>query len=94
MSNECGKCGGKGEIKAFAGIDGGRCWSCAGRGFVVRKSAPKPTLKFAISAIDVHTGERGVVFTIKATNEAAAIQIARVTLARGNAWVPESAGIA
>lgn len=94
MNIECGKCSGKGEIKAFAGIDGGRCWSCAGKGFVVRKAAPKPTPKFAISAIDVHAGERRVVFTIKAKNAAVALQIAQVTLARGNGFIPGSAAIA
>ncbi len=94
MNTECGKCGGKGEIKAFSNIDGGRCWACAGKGFVVRKSAPKRMPQFAISAIDAQTGERGVVFTIKARNEIVALQMAQVMLARGNGFVPDSAGVA
>lgn len=32
VTEECLKCLGKGHISAFAGIDGGRCWACMGRG--------------------------------------------------------------
>lgn len=46
---ECTKCHGTGHLSAFAGIDNGRCWACAGVGNVfttekrekARKSAAK-----------------------------------------------------
>lgn len=36
---DCTKCGGRGRIEAFAGIDNGRCWACAGQGFRVSTEA-------------------------------------------------------
>ena len=45
---ECGKCSGKGRIAAFNHVVAGVCFKCNGRGYVVRKSAPRPAKKFNV----------------------------------------------
>jgi hypothetical protein len=91
---DCGKCGGKGNIPAFASVDGGRCFSCAGKGKTVTKAAQKTAIRFAISAVAKATGEADVVCFIKARTEAAAIKAAIAQLRKGNAYIPETAKVA
>lgn len=43
---ECAKCNGKGVIKAFAGIAGGVCFTCGGKGYVMLKQARVEKKKF------------------------------------------------
>ena len=94
MTNtECGKCAGKGNIKAFSNVDGGRCFSCSGRGVIVTKSAPKASVRFAVSAVAKATGEVETMCIIKARTEAAALKAAIVQLSKGNAYLPESAQV-
>ncbi len=90
---ECAKCGGKGEIKAFSGIAGGICFFCGGKGYSLRKSAPKPSKKFAVSAELKESGERLTVFHVNAKSEKEAINKAVAQLSRGNAYVPNSAAV-
>jgi RecJ-like exonuclease len=94
FTTECGKCGGKGNIPAFSNIDGGRCFSCAGKGQIVTKTAPKASIRFAISAVAKATGEAEVICFIKARTEAAAIKAAIAQLSKGNAYIPETAKVA
>jgi len=46
---ECGKCLGKGYIRAFSGIKGGICFSCAGHGFKMQKNPPRKSKEFSFS---------------------------------------------
>jgi len=93
IKTECGKCAGKGNIKAFSNVDGGRCFSCSGRGYRVTKHAPKPTVRFAVSAVAKDTGKVETMCFIKARTEAAALKAAIVQLSNGNAYIPESAQV-
>ena len=93
ITTECSKCAGKGNIKAFSNVDGGRCFSCSGRGVIVTKTAPKTSKRFAVSAQSKVDGTMGVVCFIKARNEAAALKAAIAQLQRGNAFIPESAQV-
>ncbi len=90
---ECAKCGGKGNIRAFANVDGGRCFSCAGKGFTVQKAAPKIMPKFTIGAMTKDGEFIGRIFAIKAKNEDAAIKKAIEQLSRGNGYIPTTAQI-
>lgn len=93
IATECNKCAGKGNIKAFSNVDGGRCFSCSGRGVIVTKTAPKISKRFAISAQSKIDGAMMEVCFIKARNEAAALKAAITQLQRGNAFIPESAKV-
>lgn len=90
---ECGKCNGRGEIKAFIGIAGGICFSCNGRGFNMQKSAPVRSTKYAITAIEKVTGERIHVCNISARNEKQALEKAVAQLSRGNGFIADSVAI-
>jgi len=46
---DCGKCGGKGHIRAFTHVVAGICFACDGNGFKMLKAAPKPARKFKVS---------------------------------------------
>lgn len=91
---ECAKCNGQGNIRAFSNVDGGRCFSCAGRGTISTKAAPKASARFAVSAQPKAGGDLEVVFTVKARHEAEALKVAIAQLQRGNAYIPESARVA
>ena len=93
IKTECGKCAGKGNIKEFSNVDGGRCFSCSGRGVIVTKSAPKPSVRFAVSAVSKATGDVETMCIIKARTEAAAIKVAITQLSKGNGYIPESAQV-
>lgn len=93
FTTECGKCGGKGNIRAFSAIDGGRCFSCAGKGVIVTKAAPKASIRFAVSARPKAGGDLEAVFVVKARHEAAALKLAIAQLQRGNAYIPETATV-
>lgn len=90
---ECAKCGGKGFIKAYANIDGGRCFSCAGKGFSLQKSAPKISPKFMIGAQKKGGEFVDQICAIKAKNEAEALKKAVAQLARGNGYIPSTATV-
>lgn len=90
---ECIKCGGKGNIKAFSGIDGGRCFSCAGKGYKMQKSASKILPKFCIGAMTKEGEFVNRVIWVKAKNEEQAIQKAKSQLACGNGYIPETAAV-
>jgi DnaJ-class molecular chaperone len=92
IKTECGKCAGKGNIKAFSNVDGGRCFSCSGRGYRVTKHAPKPSVRFWVDAAQKSDGTMvEEIYIVKAHNEAAALKIAIAKLQRGDAYIPESA---
>lgn len=93
FTTECGKCGGQGNIRAFSNVDGGRCFSCAGKGVIVTKAAPKASIRFAVSAAPKAGGAAEVVCFVKARTEAAALKVAIAQLARGNAYIPETATV-
>jgi len=44
----CIKCSGTGLIAAFSGIQGGVCFACEGRGFVIQKNAPRLSKLYVI----------------------------------------------
>jgi hypothetical protein len=88
---ECAKCGGKGNIRAFSNVDGGRCFSCAGKGFNLQKNAPKISPKFAIGAMGKDGEFCEVVCFIKAKNEAEAVKKAIIQLSKGNGYIPSTA---
>lgn len=88
----CPKCSGSGHLSQYAGIAGGVCFSCQGRGFKYGR-APVPGTLYGISAIRRDDGVRIVVFHKKARTEAQALKKAIETLKRGNGYIPESAQI-
>ena len=49
---DCGKCLGRGYIRAFSHIKGGVCFDCGGAGFKLYKNAPRPSVKFAIGTAE------------------------------------------
>lgn len=92
---ECGKCGGKGEIRCFSHVAGGTCFACGGKGYSLQKSAPKASIKFAISAALRETGEIvSPVFWINARSEAEAIRKATARISDGNAYNPDTVAVA
>lgn len=91
---ECAKCNGKGEIKAFSGIAGGICFCCNGKGYVVLKSKRVKAAKFGVFAKLVETGHIvGPICYIKEKNDDAAIEMARFQLSKGNAYDPMSVSV-
>lgn len=89
---DCPRCGGKGEIPAFRGILGGVCFACKGSGKKVCKTAPKPKLRWPISAIRKETGELiGPIFCVcDVKNAEKAKEKAIKQLRGGNGYIPES----
>jgi len=44
----CGHCNGTGNIPFYNHVYGGVCFHCGGRGFLVRKTKPKPQIDWAV----------------------------------------------
>ena len=89
---ECAKCGGNGTIREFSHVAGGTCFDCAGNGYFMRKSAPKPSKRWAVGATHRESGE--VVFPIfykNAKTESAALKAAKNTLSGGIGYHHETA---
>ncbi len=94
FKTECGKCGGKGEIRQFAAIAGGVCFSCDGKGYSITKNAPRKSQKFPISAVARDTGKLTLVFHVNAQTANMAVKRAQVMLAKGNGYHPNTAQVA
>lgn len=41
FKQKCDRCGGAGKLTCFEHVDGGKCYKCAGAGFVLVKTNPK-----------------------------------------------------
>lgn len=81
MKVECGKCNGHGYIKAFNHIAAGVCFRCEGRGYHLRKRAPRKSFKYSFSAVLIETQETiGPIFWIKAYNDKDAMKKITKTL--------------
>ena len=75
---KCPKCNGGGYLSCYAGIAGGICFSCEGRGFKFGK-APVPGVKWAVFGIDRNTGERARLYNVTAKTDTAAVAKAQAT---------------
>jgi hypothetical protein len=86
----CTRCCGKGRLpfNVLAGV----CFKCGGTGLQSAKPA-KRMPKFSVSAISKETGSRALTFYVSAPNEQKALQKAKVTLAGGNGYLPETAEV-
>lgn len=79
---ECAKCDGKGEIKAFSGILGGRCFACSGKGHFFQKTSPIVSFKWAIYVKPKNENAPIRIFNVKAKTEKEAIMKAQNTLVK------------
>ena len=81
MKVECPRCmNGKGNIRAFQHVQGGVCFKCGGKGYVERKSAPKP--QFWYRCWTVLDGEGGFYWNLKAPSEKQALTKVRKFIER------------
>lgn len=98
---ECSRCcNGKGRIAAFSHIQGGVCFKCGGKGYVMRKTKPgKPSVSWQVGATNgrkTHPGDNDVgvvvfpIFTVKAPTQAAALKKAAAILAGGSDYFGET----
>jgi len=83
-SYTCPKCTGTGYLSQYAGIAGGVCFSCAGRGVKLGK-APTPSATYAVYGVSRATGAPFLAYNKRAKTAAAAIKAARKTFAGASA---------
>lgn len=76
----CPKCNGFGRLSCYANVQGGVCFSCAGKG-VKNGKAPTPSVRWAVLGIDRTTGERSALYFKRAKSADAAINMACNTMA-------------
>lgn len=84
MKVPCGRCAGHGTIEAFAGVLGGVCFKCGGRGYVSQKGPYRSSRYYSVFVRMSHddpTPRRWL--GVRARSEKDAIRKARVTCARG-----------
>ncbi len=90
---ECARClGGKGHISAFNHIQGGVCFQCGGKGYVMRKAAPRQM--FWYRCWTVIDGEGGFYWSLRAPSEQQALTKTRKkiekAIAAGVGYDPEN----
>jgi hypothetical protein len=51
IKTECGKCLGKGFIRAFGHVKRGVCFDCGGHGFKLTKNPIKPKFRYTVSIV-------------------------------------------
>ena len=65
-THPCPKCSGAGRIEFYAGILGGVCFRCKGRGRLTGKP-PKPSIPFAVFAVERASGDRVRAYNVRAS---------------------------
>lgn len=88
----CSRCDGKGNIQGYKNVLGGICFKCGGSGL----SKTKPTSKLStfavkgvviadLGALNAQVGSEGVIYNIKAKDEADAIAQAQIKISEASA---------
>ena len=96
---ECAKCGGKGHIRAFSGIQGGVCFSCGGAGYKMQKAPSRKSKTYIFSFLwedktspNYRDGDFCRCFRRKARSYDQAKKIAKEAMSRNGSieyWIEE-----